>query len=225
MDDILTQLQNLSEESYKAFNHKIIPTSQQVLGVRLPLLRKLAKEIAKDDPATFIASDKKDTYELIMLEGLVLASLKQPFSELLPQLERFLSKVDNWAQIDSVLMSFKRIRNEPEPVMEIVKKWLHSEEEFVVRAALVILLDQFVEAKSLKLVFTLSQQVTHTGYYVFMANSWLISVCMAKYPEETIAFFKNNSLDAKTHNKAIQKSRESFRVSKEHKELLQSLKK
>lgn len=225
MFDILNQLENLSEESYKAFNRKITPTSQKVLGVRLPLLRKLAKEIAQESPEAFIASDKQHIFELIMLEGLVLASLKQPFSELLPQVEQFLLKVDNWAQIDSVISSFKSMKKEPDFVISVVKKWLDSDQEFVVRAALVILIDQFVEEKSLALVFLLSQQVTHTGYYVFMANSWLISVCMAKYPELTLEFFQANSLDARTQNKAIQKSRESFRVSQEHKDLLLSLKK
>ena len=75
------------------------------------------------------------------------------------------------------------------------------------------------------MIFDLSQGVVHTGYYVHMGNAWLISGCMAKFPEETIAFFRNNTLDHKTHNKAIQKSRESFRVSKEHKEIINALKK
>lgn len=225
MNDILSELKNLSEESYKEFNVKIIPTSQTVLGVRLPLLRQIAKRIVKENPKEFIASDKQNVYELVMLEGLVLTSLKKPFIELLPQIETFLTKVDNWGQIDSVFGSFKSIKKDQEAVMQIVLKWLDSEHEFVVRAALVILLCYYVEDKYLNDIFELSQRVSHKAYYVHMANSWLISVCMAKYPEPTIEFFGSNSLDAKTHNKAIQKSRESYRVSKEHKELLRNLKK
>jgi hypothetical protein len=83
----------------------------------------------------------------------------------------------------------------------------------------------FVEKEYLDMVFEISQEVTHTGYYVYMGNAWLISCCMATFPEETIGFFKNNTLDMRTHNKAIQKSRESYRVSKEHKVLLLGLKK
>ncbi len=225
MTDILNELKNLSEESYKEFNVKIIPTSQNVLGVRLPLLRQVAKRIAKENPLEFIASDKQNVYEMVMLEGLVLAALKEPFVDLLPQIEDFLAKIDNWGHIDSVFGSFKSIKKDPEGVMQVVLKWLESEHEFVVRAALVILLGYYVEEKYLNTVFRLSQQVTHKAYYVHMANSWLISVCMAKYPEQTIEFFKANTLDAKTHNKAIQKSRESFRVSQEHKDLLLVLKK
>ncbi len=88
-----------------------------------------------------------------------------------------------------------------------------------------MLLAHYVEKENLPMIFELSQSVDHDAYYVHMANAWLISVCMAKFPEETLTFFKNNTLDAKTHNKAIQKSRESYRVSKEHKALLLGLKK
>lgn len=225
MNDILNELKNLSEESYKEFNAKIIPTSQTTLGVRLPLLRQIAKRIAKDKPMEFIAADKQNIYEMVMLEGLVLAALKKPFVELLPQIEKFLSKVDNWGQIDSVFGSFKSIKQDRESTMQVVLKWLESEQEFVVRAALVILLCYYVEEEYLDDIFRLSQQVSHKAYYVHMANAWLISVCMAKYPDATIAFFKENNLDTKTHNKAIQKSRESFRVSQENKNLLFTLKK
>ena len=175
--NVLAELQSLSDEAYKAFNRRIIPTKQKVLGVRIPVLRKLAKNIAKQDAYSFIESDKGNVYEMIMLEGMVLSYLKKPFGELLPQTEKFLHKVDNWAQIDSTIADFK-----------------------------------------------LSQSITHSGYYVYMANAWLVSVCMAKYPEETILFFRNSTLDTRTHNKAIQKSRESFRVSKENKAIINELK-
>ena len=187
-------------------------------------MRKLAKNIAKQDAYSFIESDKGNVYEMIMLEGMVLSYLKKPFGELLPQTEKFLHKVDNWAQIDSTIADFKNIANEREDVLEIVIHWLHSDKEFVVRAGLVILLAYYVDKTYLHTVFKLSQCITHSGYYVYMANAWLVSVCMAKYPEETILFFRNSTLDTRTHNKAIQKSRESFRVSKENKAIINELK-
>jgi 3-methyladenine DNA glycosylase AlkD len=223
--DILTRLQGLAEDDYKKFNTKIIPTSQHVLGVRIPALRKIAKEIVKQDPKTFIRLDKQNIYEMIMLEGMTLSYLDEDFLHLVPLTEQFLNKVDNWAQIDSTVCNFKNIKKEPDSVLSVVKKWLSSKEEFVVRAALVILLAHYVEKKYLNKVFTLSQKVAHQGYYVHMGNAWLISVCMAKFPEETIRFFKNSTLDSRTHNKAIQKSRESYRVSRPHKDLLTTLKK
>jgi 3-methyladenine DNA glycosylase AlkD len=222
--NVLIELQSLSDEEYKAFNRRIIPTKQRVLGVRVPVLRKVAKNIAKHDAYSFIESDKGNVYEMIMLEGMVLSYLKKPFGELLPQTEIFLHKVDNWAQIDSTIADFKNIAHEREDVLEIVMQWLHSDKEFVVRAGLVILLAYYVDKTYLNTVFRLFQSITHSRYYVYMANAWLVSVCMAKYPEETILFFRNNTLDTRTHNKAIQKSRESFRVSQENKAIINELK-
>lgn len=225
MIQILHELENLAEEDYKAFNKRIIPTKQKVLGVRVPTLRKIAKKIVKEEPGKFIDSDKKDIYELIMLEGMVLSYLDKKFVDLLPLTEKFLKKVDNWAQVDSTICDYKNIKKQRSQVLGVVERWLVSEEEFVVRAALVILLAHFVEEKYLSKIFELSQQVSHQGYYVHMANAWLISVCMAKFPLQTMDFLTENGLDDKTHNKAIQKSRESFRVSKEHKVLINQLKK
>ncbi len=221
---ILEELKNLAEPDYKKFNQRITPTNQTILGVRIPALRKLAKEIVRKDPVTFLELDKQNIFELIMLEGMALSSLDKSFSELRPLTETFLNKVDNWAQVDSTICNFKQISNEPDEVLAIVREWLHSDREFVVRAALVILLSHYAEGKNLETIFSLAQEVTHPGYYVHMGNAWLISVCMAKFPEETIPFFQQNALDNKTHNKAIQKSRESYRVSKEHKELIKKLK-
>ncbi len=221
---ILDELKSLSDASYKAFNNKIIPTNQTTLGVRIPVLRKLARKIAKDDPISFLAAEKQNIYEMIMLEGMTLSYMDKPFKQLLPWTEKFLEKVDNWAQIDSTICDYKSIRKEKEDVLTVVEVWLGSKKEFVVRAGLVVLLAHYVERDNLKLLFNISQSVTHKGYYVSMANAWLISVCMAKYPDETIQFFENNHLDIITHNRAIQKSRESRRVSAEHKALLNSLK-
>ena len=223
---ILKELKSLADDDYKIFNARTIPTKQQMLGVRIPELRKIAKKIARDDTSTtdFLKADKQNIYELVFLEGLVLSYLDKSFKELLPLTESFLKKVDNWAQIDSSISSFKNIKKDKNGVLETVKKWLKSDEEFVVRAGLIMLLGQYVEKENLQMIFDLSQSVKHKAYYVHMANAWLISVCMAKFPKETIEFFKNNTLDDKTHNKAIQKSRESYRVSKEDKILINELK-
>ena len=224
-NNILERLKTLSDDNYKAFNNKIIPTKQITLGVRLPILRQIAKEIAQDDAIEFLNLDKQNIYEMIMLEGLVLSYVNKPFKELLPFIEIFLNKVDNWAQIDSVICSFKNIKKEKDYVFSIVKIWIESDNEFTVRTALIILLSYYIQKENLNIIFQLSQNVKHKGHYTFMGNAWLISVCMAKFPSETIKFFNNNTLDIKTHNKAIQRSIESYRVSKEDKVILKLLKK
>jgi 3-methyladenine DNA glycosylase AlkD len=222
--NVLEELKQLADSDYKEFNKKIIHTNQEVLGVRMPAMRKLAKQIVKNNPYDFINQDKQNIYEMILMEGLVLSHIDKSFIELLPLTENFLHKVDNWAQVDSTVADYKNIKKEKTEVTPIVKRWLKSKDEFFVRSGLVILLAHYITSDDLSMVFKLSNATIHKGYYVFMANAWLISTCMAKFPIETIEFFKNNKLDDKTHNKAIQKSRESFRVSKENKELLKTLK-
>ena len=221
---ILNELTNLAEDDYKKFNDRIIPTNQKTLGVRVPILRKIAKRIAKKEAIEFVKLNKQNIYEMILLEGLVLSYMDKSFVDILPLTENFLLKVDNWAQIDSTVCNFKGIEKEKEDVFQTVKTWLESEKEFIVRAGLIILLAHYVKEENINMIFTLSQKVKHTGYYVYMGNAWLISVCMAKFPVETIRFFEENTLDKRTHNKAIQKSRESYRVSKEHKDLMKNLK-
>lgn len=222
---ILDELKSFAEEDYKAFNRKIIPTEQIILGVRVPTLRKIAKRIAKENAVAFLKLDKQHIYEMILLEGMVLSYMDKSFEALLPFTEKFLLKIDNWAQIDSTIGSFKNIAKEKQSILIIVQKWLKSDKEFIVRAGLVLLLAHYVEKINLEMIYKLSQSVKHTGYYVYMGNAWLVSVCMAKYPDETINFFKANTLDKNTHNKAIQKSRDSYRVSKEHKAIINNLKK
>ncbi len=221
---ILDELKNLAEDDYKTFNSKIIPTEQTTLGIRVPILRKIAKRIEKENAVAFIQLEKQNIYEMILLEGMVLSYMGKSFKDLLPYTENFLQKVDNWAQIDSTICGFKSIEKEKDYVLTIVPKWLQSDKEFIVRAGLIMLLAHYVEKDNLEIIFKSSQSVVHNGYYVHMGNAWLISVCMAKFPEETILFFRTNTLDKKTHNKAIQKSRESYRVSKEHKAIINELK-
>lgn len=121
---VLEELKTLAQEDYKAFNNKIIPTQQTTLGVCLPILRKIAKRIVQENPTSFILLDKQNVYEMIMLEGMVLSYMDQPFNALLPLIEKFLAKADNWAQIDSTVCNFKNIARGKEDVLIVVQKWL-----------------------------------------------------------------------------------------------------
>ena len=218
--EVLEELEALAEVKYKKFNQKIVPTKQKMLGVRLPNLRKIAKKIVKQNPYEFLALDKKNIYEMVFLEGLVLSYMKENFITLVPLLESFLKKVDNWSQVDSTFSGFKSIKMQQVEVLEVIKEWLNSEDEFIVRSALVILLFYYVEDKYLKMIFDITQNVKHRGYYVKMANAWLLSVCMMKFPNQTITFFKSNNLDKITFQKAIAKSLDSYQIAAEYKKEL-----
>ncbi|NLK67071.1 MAG: DNA alkylation repair protein [Campylobacteraceae bacterium] len=229
---ILEKLHSLKESKYQEFSQKLVPTRLEILGVRMPNLRALAKEIAKSkDAFNFINSQKDEIYELVLLEGLVIGYLNLELIEKLKLYENYIEKADNWALIDSVKFSGadKFSKDEKELLLNHIKTWLKSkdengdENEFIVRGGLVNLLYYFVSLENLEFIFSLKFQ--SGKYYITMAHAWLLAECMAKFPKETLNFMQNSSLDKTTHNKAISKMRESFRVSDKDKKLLLSLKK
>jgi len=223
---LISKLNKLSELKYQEFNSKIVNTKQTLLGVRMPLLRKIAKELAKDYETNIeIFIDNENIFEIVLLEGLMLSYTNKPFDLLKDNIEHYLDKVDSWAQVDSVMLGFKFITKNPKRSWDILTKWIESDKEFLSRAGIVGILGFFVDELYLDEIFRISQQINNRSYYVMMANAWLISECMARYPKQTLEFFADNSLDKKTHNMAIQKSIDSLRVSKSNKEQLRLLKK
>lgn len=221
MKEILKTLHENSDLKYNDFNTKIINTNQKTIGVRIPKLRQIAKQIAKTNADIFIQKDKQNIYELILLEGLVISYLKNPF-ENLSLYENFFKKVDSWAQIDATIIKYKNIDNLK--LLQIAQKWLNSNEEFTIRAGILILIKNLIDKNFLNTIFKLSENINHKGYYVYMANSWLISECMAKFPQQTKTFLISNTLENKTQNQAILKSRQSYRVCQKDKDFLQTLK-
>lgn len=239
-DLVLQQLRELAEEDYKEFHCKLIPgiNKEKVLGVRLPALRKLAKKIVREDGKAYLAqlkNCKKDSrgiggtelyYEEVMLQGLVIASAKMDAQERLSYIEGFLPRIDNWAVCDTFCGSLKFADKEENRklVWEFLQPMFSDTREYYVRFGLVMLLSHYVDRDHIQQVLKLASEVRHEGYYVKMAVAWLLSVCYIAFPEETELLLKDNQMDDFTHNKTIQKIRESYRVSKEDKARLNLLK-
>ena len=201
----IEQLKNLSDTKYKLFNTKIVNTKQTLLGVRIPLLRDIAKKIIKTDPYRFIKSDKQNIYELILLEGFVISYLKDDLAVTMKLFENYLYKVDSWTEVDYPICSFKSIKSNKPFVWKIVKKWLKIDNEFIKRASLVVILTYFIDDTYIDEIFDISSKLDDSQYYVMMANAWLISMCMVKYPSKTKEFLTLKKLDKTTQKKAIQK--------------------
>ena len=214
-DEILKELNLLKDENYKNFNIKNIPTKQKIIGVRIPILKKTAQKISLNDYVNFIYSDKHNIFELIMLEGLTLSYLKKNFSVLQEDIENYINKVDNWAQIDYVFQNFKSVKKEKEVVLKTIKKMAASKNEFEVRAALVLLLTFFIEKEYINNIFEISNKISNKDYYSLTANAWLISICMYKFPNDTMNFIKDKKLDSKTLKLTIRKIKESLLFKKE----------
>lgn len=219
----LEELENSKDLKYKEFNQKIVMTNLPMLGIRTPILRKKAKEISKTDYKSFLKLVTTNTYEEVFIEGLVISYIKE-IEETLLYFDKFIKKIDNWAICDMVISSMKIVKTNKELFLEKIKAYLKDNHEYTVRVGIILLLDYYVEEKYLKDIFDLVDNIKREEYYIKMAISWLLSICLIKYKKETLSYLKRCSLDDFTYNKTLQKARESLRVSKEDKDYYNSLK-
>lgn len=220
---IRNELYKNSEEDYRAFHSSLVPGISNILGVRVPKLREIAKKAAKENYREFIENIDTQVYEELMLWGMILGYAKLSIEERKQELVKFVPHINNWAICDCSCATYKFMRDFPEEWILFLKAYLISTQEYELRFAVVCLLDFFVNETYIEEVLDLLSQIRHNGYYVKMAVAWAISVCYVKFPEKTEKIFVENLLDDFTHNKSIQKIRESYRVPKESKERLQRM--
>ena len=186
-------------------------------------MREIAKKAAKGNYREFIENVDIQLYEELMLWGMILGYAKLSIEERKQELEKFVPYINNWAICDCSCATYKFMRDFPEEWMPFIKAYLTSKQEYELRLAVVCLLDFFINETYIEQVLDVLVQVYHDGYYVKMAVAWAISVCYVKFPEKTEKILEENLLDDFTHNKSIQKIRESYRVTKENKERLQKM--
>lgn len=221
---IKEQLELQKEPDYQKFTSGLLPGVAHILGVRLPALRKIAKQLAKDDWRQYLRTACDDSYEEIMLQGMVLGYADGDLAKKQPFLRSFLPKIDNWSVCDSACSTIKLAKKQPQAFWEFLRQYLHSPNEYEVRFALVQMLNYYVTEAYLSRTLEAIDSVTLHTYYVQMAQAWAVSVCYRDFPEQTLPFLLNNHLDDFTHNKALQKITESLKVPKEKKAYIKTLK-
>jgi len=221
---IKEQLELQREPKFQKFTSSLLPGVEHILGVRIPSLRKIAKQLAQGDWKQYLTSASDDSYEEIMLQGMTLGYAKGDLQEKEPFLRAFLPKINNWSVCDSTCSTIKLAKEQPAEFWNFLVEYLHSPREFEVRFVLVQMLDYYVTKDYLPKVLEAVSQVTLQLYYVQMAQAWAVSICYREFPELTLPFLKENSLDDFTHNKALQKITESLKVSVEDKALIKTLK-
>ncbi|WP_066503240.1 DNA alkylation repair protein [Abyssisolibacter fermentans] len=214
----------LADEEYKKFQSKLCPNNDNIIGVRLPLLRKLAKQIAKGNWREYLKIAKEEYFEEIMLQGMVIGYAAADIEELLNYVTEFVPKIDNWAVCDSFCSGLKFTKTNKECVWEYLRPYLSSKQEFEMRFGIVMLIVYYIEEDYIAKVLQLLDKPKHEGYYVKMAVAWAVSICFVKFPETTMQYLKNNKLDDFTYNKALQKITESLKVNKETKTLIRNMK-
>lgn len=221
---LLEHILSLADEPYQKMQNKIVPGVENILGVRVPKLRSLAKQLAKGDWRTYLSSVQGTFYEEIMLNGLVIGYAKMEQDEVLELIEDFVPKINNWAVCDVCCSSFKTAAKDKEKLFAFLQPYLKSRSEFEVRFAAVMLMDFFINDEYIDRVLKIYDGIHHDGYYVKMAVAWALSVCFVKYPEKTMLFLQSNNLDDWTYNKTLQKIVESYRVDDSTKAVIRGMK-
>lgn len=218
-EELLTELNRLSDSGYACFHSKLLNNPNiKVIGVRTPLLRKLSKEYK--DSFNELLTLPDEYYEVTFLKLIVASSL--PFEEFIEVVDRCVDVIDNWACCDC----FKAvcIKKHKEEFLSFVKAYLGVNREFYQRYALVTLLHFYVEEEYLNTIFESVERADTSYYYVHMAAAWLIAEVIVKHYDKGVEYLKLNRLDRATHNKAIAKACESFRITQEQKMELKGFK-
>lgn len=226
-ESLRCRLFSLADEKYRDFHKGIVPKVEEtnlVIGVRLPLLRQIAKEIGKGNARSFLSSAKNDYYEEVLLKALVIGDLKGDFREIAQYIADFVPLITNWAICDCFVSSLTIVKKQRREFYAFLDEYLHSDKEFFLRFAIVALMDYYLEPQYIDEVLAVFNSIHHEGYYVKMALAWGISVAYVKEKEKTMLFLRDNSLDDWTYNKALQKIIESKRVSAAEKEEIRSMK-
>ena len=214
------------DEKFKDFTSALIPGARPILGVRVPILRKLAKEIAKGDWQTYLREASEDSYEEVAIKGFVIGYANAELSILLPYIAEHIEKINDWSLCDGFCSNLKVIEKHREEFFEFLLPYAKIDDEFKQRVVAVMLMTYYLTDDYIDLSLKTLDSLKNEEYYCKMAVAWAIATAWAKQREKTYCFMQdgNNTLDDWTYNKAIQKMLESYRVSDMDKTMLRMMK-
>ena len=223
-DDIRKDLFELQDLKYRDFQKKLIPSAdpESVIGVRTPSLREYAKQAAKrEDISGFLEVLPHRYFDENQLHAFII-SLMKDYDRCIAELNRFLPYVDNWATCDQ--MSPKVFKKHRKELLPEIKKWIASGQTYTVRFGIGMLMEHFLDEDFAPEYPEMVAGVRSEEYYVNMMIAWYFATALAKQYDAVLPYIEGRRLDAWTHNKAIQKSVESYRITPEQKEYLRALK-
>ena len=219
--EYLNYLISLGETKYGEFSSKLTPTKYELIGIRIPNLRQIAKNITKGDYQSFLEHSQDKYFEEVLIEGLVIASIKDE-EVFIDYFNQYIKKIDNWAINDVFCNSIVLFKKDK--YFKLCLKLALSDSEFISRVGLISILSHYVNDNNINSIFYILDHLNSDAYYTKMAAAWLLCDCYIKHPIKTNEYLKISKLNNWTYNKAIQKMKESYRVSKEDKEYLNKLK-
>ena len=226
--DLTRRLIDLAKDNdqYAAFNKSIVNTKMPVIGVRVPDLRRLARELAPNMSAADISkllTAKNESFDYVLLCGLLITHARLDDQTMINLAKQYLPLVDSWAHIDIFVEKKRRFAGEI--WWDFALECLQNEDEFTVRYGVISLMTNFLDEAHIDQVFAALRNVKHDGYYVKMALAWLYATSAVHFFELTLAELENEHIDAWTRNKAYQKMRESQRFTPEEQAVILKKKK
>ena len=226
---IKEELKQLADEKYKEFHKGLCPGTENILGIRVPVLREYAKKLSKEyDIRELLNYIDDEYYEEIMLQGMLIGLEKakdKDIENILKDIEEFVPKIDNWAVCDTFCAGLKITKKNLDKMWKFLQKYVVSDKEFEIRFGIVMILDYYITEEYLEKNFDIFNHIKSNQYYVQMAVAWAISICLIKFYDRTKEYLEQAKIDKFTYNKAIQKAIESYRISDEQKTELRKMKK
>ena len=225
--NIKEELKGLADKKYKEFHKGLCPGTENILGVRIPILRNYAKKLAKEyEIKALLENIDNEYYEEIMLQGMLIGLEKdKDIQNILKDIEIFVPKIDNWGVCDVFCAGLKITKKHLQEMWNFLQKYVTSDKEFEIRFGVVMILDYYITEEYLERIFAIFDSIKSNQYYVQMAVAWAISICLIKFYDKTINYLKTSHIDKFTYNKALQKAIESYRITDEQKSFLRKMKK
>ena len=225
MKEVKEFLVSNQDKNYLKFSDGLgTKTNKKKLGVRIPIIRKYAKDLSKKYSLEYLIKNiDEEYYEEILLKGFIIGSYKLTYSELINYIDYFLPKITDWSICDTFVAGLKITKKYRDNLWNYLTKKIETSKEFYVRFSLVMMLNYYITDDYQKRIYDVIKSINIDKYYVKMANAWLISYMFINYYHDTFKFVENNNLDNWTVKKGISKTIESFRVSNEQKNELKEL--
>lgn len=226
-EETLAELSAMKDEKYRVFNERIVNVpSGTSIGVRTPMLRDYAKKFVKREDFSFdeLFQWPNDFYEIRLLKCLCVGYAKVPFAEKEELIEKCLPVIDGWGVCDLFCATLKEVEKHREEFLPNIERYIAMGTEFSQRFGYILLLGCYMEEEYLPVIFRLLSEAKTECYYTYMGAAWLLAEVLVKFYGEGVRYLKEGALDGRTKDKAIQKARESFRLTDEQKNYLKSLK-
>jgi len=211
-------LLSLEDLKYRDFHSKLVNTKLDIIGIRVPIMRCIAKEISKGNVEEYLKNLNNNYYEEVMIYGFVLANSSEELID--KYLISFINNIDNWAICDSFCSSLKIINKKLGKYWIYFNNLIDLDKEFQTRVSIVMFMNYYLNDNYIDRVLKIVSCIKCDYYYINMAISWLLSVAIINYEDKVLNILKNKTLSRFIQNKTISKIQDSYRIDKSIKELV-----